>query len=121
MSKSIMIVEDDQLFHDLYADLLEGAGYGIIRAHDGGDALEKLYDGEPDLIILDMGLYLINGDTFFQYIKNIPEFKDIPVIIISGMPKFVYKNLDAIKPNLTFLDKALIGEKLIGEIEARIG
>jgi CheY-like chemotaxis protein len=54
MGKSIMIVEDDLHFHELYTAMLEGTDYEIIRAYDGVEALEKLEDKKPDLIILDM-------------------------------------------------------------------
>ncbi|MBT6049019.1 MAG: response regulator, partial [Candidatus Scalindua sp.] len=54
MSKKIMIVEDDQSFHDLYTELLEDTDYKIICTYDGEEAMEKLEEEKPDLIILDM-------------------------------------------------------------------
>ncbi len=121
MRKKIMIVEDDQSFHDLYMDLLIDTGYEIICTYDGDEAMEKLDEGRPDLIILDMLLDMIAGDTFFRLIRNIPEYADIPVIVASGYPERAYVILKDVDQNLTFLNKTDICEKLIDEINRKIG
>ncbi len=121
MGKSIMIVEDDQVFHDLYTEMLEDTDYRLIHVYDGDEALPELEKEKPDLIILDMLMDMVTGDTFFLYLKGMPECADIPVIIISSQPKREYKNLRDIDTNLTFLDKTVTKEKLIDEIKARIG
>ncbi|MHC4182117.1 MAG: response regulator [Planctomycetota bacterium] len=121
MGKTIMIVEDEQSFHDLYTAMLEDMDYRIIHAYDGDDALSKLEEKKPDLIILDIVLDMMTGDTFFLYLKSMPEFADIPVIVISSFPKQNYKSLKDVEPNLVFLDKTVTNEKLIEEIKAKIG
>ncbi len=118
MSKRIMIVEDEQAFHDLYTMMLEGADYEIIRAYDGDEALSKLQENKPDLIILDILLDLVTGDTFFLYIKGMPEYANIPVIVCSSFSPKAYKNLKEIDPNLVFLEKTyLTKERLLEEID----
>ncbi len=121
MSKKIMIIEDDQSFHDLYIKLLEGTDYQVTCTYDGVEAMEKLEEGKPDLIILDMLLDLMAGDTFFRLIRNIPEYVDIPIIVVSGYPEQVYVLLKDMDKSLTFLNKIDISEKLIEEINSRIG
>ena len=121
MGKTIMIVEDDQIFHDIYAEMLEDTDYRLIHAYDGNEALSKLEQEKPDLIILDIVMNMVTGDTFLLYLKNMPECADIPVIIISSQPKRDYKSLKDVEPNLIFLDKTVTKEKLIEEINARIG
>jgi CheY-like chemotaxis protein len=121
MGKTIMIIEDDQSFHDLYTEMLDETDYEIIHAYDGDDALEKLEDKKPDLILLDILLDMVTGDTFFLYLKGMPEYADVPVIIVSSSPKRDYKNLKDVDPNFLFLDKAVTRERLIKEIKARIG
>ncbi len=121
MSKRIMVVEDEQSFHDLYTMMLEDADYEIIRAYDGDEALSKLQEKKPDLIILDILLDLVTGDTFFLYIKGMPEYANIPVIVCSSFSPKAYKNLKEIDPNLVFLEKPFTKEKLIEEIEVKIG
>jgi CheY-like chemotaxis protein len=117
----MMIVDDEQVFHDLYTEMLEETDYRLIHAYDGDEALEKLEEKKPDLILLDMLLDMVTGDTFFLYLKGMPDFADIPVIIISSHPKRNYKSLSDIEPNLTFLDKTVTKEKLLEGITAKIG
>ncbi|MBT6228457.1 MAG: hypothetical protein HOI47_17580, partial [Candidatus Scalindua sp.] len=75
----------------------------------------------PDLIILDMLMDMITGDTFFMYLRNIPEYANIPVIIISSAPERLYRHLRITDPNLAFIEKrSLDEEKLIGEIDKKI-
>ena len=121
MGKTIMIVEDDQIFHDIYAEMLEDTDYKLIHAYDGDEALSKLEENKPDLIILDIVLNMMTGDTFFLYLKGIPEYADIPVIIVTGSCKRAYESLWVIDPNLVVLDKTAIEEKLIVTIETKIG
>ena len=121
MRKNIMIVEDEQRYHDLYTLMLEGTNYEIIHAYDGDDAFQRLDEKRPDLIILDMLLDMVTGDTFFLYVKGIPEFANIPIIILSNSPRRNYKNLNKLDPNLVFLDKKITREMLIKEIQAKIG
>lgn len=116
-----MIVEDEWAFHVLYEEILENTGYMIFHAYDGNDALAKLEKEKPDLIILDILLDMMTGDTFFLHLKSIPEYADIPVIIASSCPRQSYKSLMRIDPELVFLDKNCIGDKLINEINTMIG
>ncbi len=121
MRKTIMIVEDEHRFQELYTTLLEDTDYEIIQAYDGDEALELLEERKPDLIVLDILLDMVTGDTFFLYLKGMPDRADIPVIVVSNTSKHDYRNLLDIDPNLVFLDKALVAENLIKEIKARIG
>ena len=61
MGKIIMIVEDEPAFHDLYTMMLEDTDYEIIRAYDGDEALSKLEEKKPDLIILDIMMPKMNA------------------------------------------------------------
>ncbi len=121
MSKTIMIAEDDQIFHDLYTEMLEDTAYRLIHVYDGEEALLEVEKEKPDLIILDIVMHLVTGDMFFLYLKSILGCEDIPVIIISSQPKRGYKNLRDVEPNLTFLDKTVTKEKLLEGITAKIG
>ncbi len=123
MAKTILIIDDDQIFHDLYAEMLEDGDYKLIHAFNGDEALLELEQEKPDLIILDMLMDLVTGETFFLSLKSMPECKDIPVIIISSLPKrdYRYKSIKDMDPNLTFLDKSVTAEKLLGEIKTKIG
>jgi DNA-binding response OmpR family regulator len=115
-----MIVEDEQHFHDLYTAILEDTGYGLIHAYDGYDALSKLEEKKPDLIILDILLNTVTGDTLFLHLKSISEYADIPVVIISARSEKYNKTLRIIDPKLVYIEKlCLTRERLLNEVEKK--
>ncbi len=64
---------------------------------------------------------MITGDTFFMYLKNIPEYVNIPVIIISSSPERRYSHLRKTKPNLIFIEKQhLTSDRLVDEVNNKI-
>ncbi len=121
MGKTIMVVDDEQVFHDLYTEMLEETDYRLLHAYDGDEALLELENEKPDLFILDIVMDMVTGDTLLLYLKSMPECADIPVIIISSQRKQDYKNLKDVEPSLIFLDKNVTRENLIEEIKAKIG
>ncbi len=121
MSEKIMIVEDEKAFHDLYRIMFEGRDYDISYIYDGDTAMEKLEEERPDLIILDMLLDMVTGDTFFLHLKGMAEYADIPVIIISAFSEKQYKNLKKVDPNLVYIEKSyLTKERLLEEVEKKL-
>ncbi len=121
MGNTIMIVDDEHPFHELYTAMLEDTDYEFIHVYDGEEALSKLEQEKPDLIILDILLDMMTGDTLFLYLKGMPEYADIPVIVISNFPKRDYRNLRDTEPNLVYLEKPVEKERLIEEIKTKIG
>ena len=122
MAKKIMIIDDEREFQEIYAIMLEGRGYNLTYAYDGDDAMQMLDDNIPDLIILDMAMDLVMGDTFFLYLKGLKKLSDIPIIIISSMPQIQYNNLKEIDPALVYLDKVkLTKEILLEEVDNKLG
>ena len=122
MDQTIMVVDDDQNFHDLYTALLEDTEYRLVHVYDGDEALSELEKKKPNLIILDMKLNLVDGDTFFLHIKGMPEYADVPVIVVSSIFQKYYNSLKDMDPKLVYIDKPkLTKEKLIEEINAKIG
>ena len=118
MSKTVMIVEDEPLFHELYEKMLEDTNYELIRAYDGSEALSKLQEKKPDIIILDMLLDMVTGDTFFLHLKSMLDFADIPVIIISAMPESEFKILRELDPNLIYINKLHVTrQRLFNELK----
>ena len=120
-TKTIMIVDDEQPFHARYSEMLDGLDYEIISAYEGDEALSILGKKRPDLIISDITLNMMTGDTLFLHIKSTPEYEDIPFIMASDFSPQPYENLKTVDPDLVFLDKTFTREKLLKEVQARIG
>jgi two-component system, cell cycle response regulator DivK len=81
--KKILIVEDNEDNLDLMVQLLEDC-YALQIAADGIQALERVRREQPDLILMDMALPLLNGWDATRQIKSDPATQHIPVIGVSS-------------------------------------
>ena len=84
MSKKILITEDSPTILAITKDILEGAGFCVICALDGAQALDKARQEEPDLIILDLMLPKIDGYKVCRMLKFDEKFKKIPIVIFTS-------------------------------------
>jgi CheY-like chemotaxis protein len=83
--KKILIADDEPDLLKLLKFKLEKQGYEIILAHDGLETIEKIHSCRPDLILLDIIMPELDGETAVMKIKQDPELKDIPVIMMSAL------------------------------------
>lgn len=121
MTKRIMIVEDEEDFHDIYKGFFEGKDYEITYTFDGEEALEKLEQTKPDLIITDINMEMVEGDSFFLLLKGIPKYADIPIIVISANSQQDYQNLKELDPNIVYIEKPdLTEEKFLDEVGKKL-
>jgi CheY-like chemotaxis protein len=107
MAGKILIVEDDRELQELYAAMLEDSDYQITQAYDGEEGWEKLQEMTPDLILLDIILDKMMGDTLFARIKQAPRHRDVPVIVVSVLSASSRqcRHLLDMDPNTAFLRK----------------
>jgi CheY-like chemotaxis protein len=83
---SILVVEDDHDTRVSLRFLLEDEGYTVLTATDGSSALELLRNAHPKpcVILLDLMLPVMNGWSFAERLKARPEWKGIPIVIMSA-------------------------------------
>ena len=81
----ILVVEDDKFLREMITRKLDRENYEVIQAVDGEQGEEKIKEEHPDLILLDLILPGIDGFTVLERVKQDPEVKDIPVIILSNL------------------------------------
>ena len=84
--KKILVVEDNKSLRLLYHDELAKAGYEVILAADGKEALKQLDTAEPDLVILDIVMPVMDGMEALGRI--IRKHRDIPVILNTSYPSY---------------------------------
>lgn len=84
MSKTILIVEDNELNMKLFNDLLEAKGYSVIQTRNGMDALELAREHKPNLILMDIQLPEVSGLEVTKWIKEDEEISGIPVIAVTA-------------------------------------
>ena len=84
MSKTILIVEDNELNMKLFHDLLEAHGYKTLQTKDGMEALRLAREHHPNLILMDIQLPEVSGLEVTKWIKEDESLKHIPVIAITA-------------------------------------
>jgi CheY-like chemotaxis protein len=117
VSKTILIVEDDEELQELYVAMLEGIDCQIVHAYDGDEALVKVEESAPDLIVLDILLDEVMGDAFFVQIKQQPVYADIPVVIASVLPAESCGKLLSMDPRTLYLQKPFRKADLVDLVE----
>lgn len=83
--KNILLVEDDPFLIDIYRSKLKEVGFSVDTAEDGEQAITKMKDKKPDLVLLDIVLPDIDGWEILKQIKTDPELKDLKVVILSNL------------------------------------
>ena len=101
MAKKILIVDDELAMRTFITTLLETSGFKPLSAEDGVQGLEIARQRKPSLIILDVMMPKESGIDMYRELKNDPNLKDIPIIMLSAISKKTYfhsqKVLDAYK------------------------
>lgn len=83
MAKTILIVDDSASLRQVVGIALKGAGYDVIDACDGVDALKKLDGRKIHLIISDVNMPNMDGLSFVKAAKQLPAYKFTPVIMLT--------------------------------------
>jgi len=83
MSKTIMIVDDSASLRQVVGIALKSAGYEILEACDGKDALGKLTGQKINLIISDVNMPIMDGISFVREVKKHPNYKFTPIIMLT--------------------------------------
>jgi two-component system cell cycle response regulator DivK len=84
MSKRILVVEDQPDNRRILRDMLGNAGYELIEAESGEEALAAVEAQQPDLILMDIQLPVMDGYEATRRIRSKPELKSIPIIAVTS-------------------------------------
>jgi adenylate cyclase len=87
-SGSILVVDDDRVNRALLARTLEALGHDVLTASDGREALDLLRVREPDIVLLDVVMPVMDGMTVLAQIKGDRALSAVPVIMISALEDF---------------------------------
>ncbi|MBK1641901.1 two-component system response regulator [Chromatium okenii] len=83
MAKTIMIVDDSASLRNVVGIALKGAGYDVIEASDGRDALAKLTGQKIHLIVSDVNMPNMDGITLVRELKQLPNYKFTPIMMLT--------------------------------------
>jgi CheY-like chemotaxis protein len=80
----ILLVEDDELTRETTRDLVVRHGFAVVEAANGREALDRLAQGLPDLILLDLLMPEMDGFEFLDEVRRSPAWRTIPVIVLTA-------------------------------------
>lgn len=117
---NILIVDDEEAYCEVVGELLEANGFQVHIAHDAGDALFRLKQVTPDLILMDIMMPEVDGLTLIGRLRLSQDWARIPIIVISAkaMPEDRTAALGA--GANSFLPKPFTAQKLRSAIDEYI-
>ena len=84
MTKTVLIVEDNELNMKLFHDLLDAHGYKTLQTRNGMEALSLAREHRPDLILMDIQLPEVSGLEVTKWLKEDDQLKQIPVVAVTA-------------------------------------
>ncbi len=114
--KKILVIDDDPVLVKYLVSLFRNNGYETCQAKDGHEGYEVLLREKPDLITLDLQMEEEWGPRFYRKLSQNEEFKNTPVIVVSGL-----SGQHAIKKAVAFVSKPFDPDKLLGIVRSTIG
>lgn len=84
MTKTVLVIEDNELNMRLFADLLEAQGYRVLQSREGLAGFQLAREHRPDLIVMDIQLPAISGLEVTRWLKEDPSLATIPVIAVTA-------------------------------------
>jgi CheY-like chemotaxis protein len=115
--KKVLVADDTATLRKIAARLLSSAGYDVLEAGDGREALDLVQKEHPDLILLDLLMPKMTGFDVLREIKKSERLKETPILIMSGV--FKKDVLDFLQASgvAGFVDKEQIQESLLFRVQ----
>jgi CheY-like chemotaxis protein len=111
----VLLAEDDRALRRFLQVLLERAGYKVITAADGLEAMKIVVTTPVDVVVTDAVMPNLSGHEFCRFLRNSPALAQLPVILLSALER-KETNRDAEQAD-AFLSKPVSGDSLIECIE----
>lgn len=80
----VLIADDDRTAHIKFKKILVESGFEVSHAYDGGEALAKAQEEQPDVLLLDISMPLMDGRDVCKKLKGRPENADMVIIMVTG-------------------------------------
>jgi CheY-like chemotaxis protein len=118
----VLIVDDDPLFLKSTRAILEAHGYQVDSAQGGDEALAKMKEQAPDLVLLDVMMdWVLDGVSVSRSMMHEPALQQIPIIMVTSIRDSEYRGSfpqDEYLHINSWLDKPCSPEQLVSEVEA---
>lgn len=81
----VLVVDDEKDIRELLIDDLLDSGYQVIEAENGAEALDRVYNDRPDIVLLDLMMPVMNGIEVLKTLKSNPDTANLPVLILTAV------------------------------------
>jgi len=116
--KTILLIEDYADSARLIMRALKPYGYRLLHAPDGESGLRMAIEEQPDLILLDLGLPDVEGQTLAGMFKGLPELASVPVIAVTAWPPATAKPMAEAYGCDGYISKPISAKKFPAQIAA---
>lgn len=85
MKKRVVVADDEPMTAELLAYMLDHKGFEVERAYNGREALERIREVRPDVVVLDVRMPAMDGHEVARHLRADPELKHVPVVLFSSI------------------------------------
>lgn len=117
MTKKILAVDDSKTMRDMVAFTLKGAGYEVVVADDGVNALSAVSDDKVDLVITDINMPNMNGIELVQKLRSDLRFRATPILILTTESDDTLKQQGREAGATGWIVKPFVPEKLLKVVD----
>ena len=121
MSKGVLAVDDSKTMRDMVGFTLRGAGYDVVEAEDGQDAISVLGADRVDLVITDINMPNMDGITLVKTLRSDPNYRSTPILVLTTESDDTKKNEGRAAGATGWLVKPFEPEKLLKVVQKVCG
>ena len=121
MSRRILVVDDSPSLRRMIAMTLKGAGYDVVEAEDGLDALERVAAARFDAVLTDQNMPRMDGLSFIREFRTRPEGQGVPVVFLSTESEGELKDKARAAGALGWMTKPFDQAKLLSVMARVVG
>ncbi len=119
--KRILVADDKATSRELVRTVLERCGYEVVEAADGAEAVELARATQPDLVLLDLHMPVLDGFAAMKQLRSEPSFQATPVVALTASAMGGDRDMAIAAGFTAYITKPIRLEALRGEVERLIG
>lgn len=83
-ARTLLVADDNRMSRELVCDVMQGAGYRVTEAANGAEALARVAETNPDVVLLDLEMPVKDGFSVLAELRNNPRFARLPVMAVTA-------------------------------------
>lgn len=112
----ILIVDDEPMVIRVLRLALEKAGYSVTKANNGEEALERIREQTPDVVITDIEMPRLDGEGLCRRIAEEMPGRQFPIFVVTSLTAVEHRRWSAEMKNLHFLEKPISARRLLSSL-----